>query len=83
MTKKNAAQPPRVPVQFEHCSIAVVGVDMRCPLCGSAVPAGTHHECERNGGIAVRRNRRLSAALEKGVRQSTTTPDPSPRVWNL
>lgn len=30
------------------CSIAVVGVEMDCPLCGEHVESGEHHTCTKN-----------------------------------
>jgi hypothetical protein len=28
-----------------------------CPLCRQKVPPNVHHECEKNGGVTVVRNR--------------------------
>ena len=38
-----------------HCSFSVVGMDLRCPLCGELVHSGSRHVCEKDGGISSRR----------------------------
>ena len=54
---------PRVSVSYERCTLVLVGVEMSCPLCGQRVPAGTHHECERNRGITARWNQPTDTPL--------------------
>lgn len=46
----------RVTIQAARCEVFSTE-GMRCPLCQSDVPPDTRHECEKTGGIIVRRNR--------------------------
>jgi hypothetical protein len=29
----------------EHCKITALGIEMKCPLCGTVVKSGETHEC--------------------------------------
>ena len=37
----------KVKMNWGKCTVAVVGVDMNCPLCGTLVKSGERHECEK------------------------------------
>jgi hypothetical protein len=41
-------------------TLTVIGIEMNCPLCGELVPSGYTHDCEKTGGITVRRTRKVS-----------------------
>lgn len=32
-------------VSYEFCRVAVIGLDVNCPMCGAFVKSGTSHEC--------------------------------------
>jgi hypothetical protein len=34
-------------VSYADCSIFIVGMDMKCPLCGTLVLSGQRHTCSR------------------------------------
>lgn len=44
-------------------TLTVIGVEMNCPLCGSLVPSGHTHECERTGAVTVRRLRKAKGIV--------------------
>jgi hypothetical protein len=49
-------------VNWGKCELIALGIDMKCPLCGTDVPSGHVHECERDGGITTQRTRKLPKA---------------------
>lgn len=49
-------------VNYAKCSIAVLGFDMKCFMCGTMVPSGTRHECEKREPVKVSRKKKLKKA---------------------
>lgn len=45
--KRTAKKKPAVKVKYEHCEVFVLGISMKCPLCGVTVASGTNHQCSR------------------------------------
>ena len=58
----------KVKFNYSRCSIAVSGMDMDCPLCGTPVPSGTTHQCEKKEPQQLpkpRKTRKLKRATEE------------------
>ncbi len=39
----------------QKAAFTVQGMGLKCPLCDESVESGNRHECEKDGGVSVRR----------------------------
>lgn len=55
----------KVSISYANCSVAVLGIDMHCPLCKTLVKSGERHQCSKPEIEAPKKRRKLSEGKEK------------------